>query len=262
VVSFAEWTGARVHIAHHSAADSLYIIKDAKLRGVDVTVETCPQYLLLNTNDMLQLGGILRLNPPIREARHNEPLWNALLEGVIDMIATDHAPHTPLEKMRESIWDCDCGFPGVETQMSIMLTEINRERATLMDYVKWSSVNPAKAWGLFGMKGIIAPNAHADIVFVDMSKKAILSEKKLQTISKISPWHARPVQGLPVHTMLRGKLIVKDGVLIEEACGWGTSVKDIQKMPPAKPKNSDLFTQAILETPAGVPLNALPTKRK
>jgi len=261
VISFAEWTGARVHIAHHSAADSLYIIKDAKLRGVDVTVETCPQYLLLNTNDMLQLGGILRLNPPIREARHNEPLWNALLEGVIDMIATDHAPHTPQEKMRESIWDCDCGFPGVETQMSLMLTEINRERATLMDYVKWSSVNPAKAWGLYGMKGIIAPNAHADIVFVDMSKKAILSEKKLQTISKISPWHARPVQGLPVHTMLRGKLIVKDGALIEETCGWGTSVKAIQKMPPAKIKNSHLFTQAILETPAGVPLNALPTKR-
>ena len=112
VIAFAEWTGARVHIAHHSAADSLFVVRDAKRRGVDVTVETCPQYLLLNTDDMLRLGGITRLNPPIREPRHNQPLWDALLDGTIDMIATDHAPHTPEEKTRESIWDCDCGFPG------------------------------------------------------------------------------------------------------------------------------------------------------
>ncbi|MEO0032669.1 MAG: allantoinase AllB, partial [Pseudomonadota bacterium] len=95
VLTLAEWTGARVHIAHHSAADSLYLLRAAKARGVDVTVETCPQYLLLNTDDMRRLGGILRVNPPIREPRHNQPLWDALCDGTIDMIATDHAPHTP-----------------------------------------------------------------------------------------------------------------------------------------------------------------------
>ena len=77
------------------------------------------------------------------------------MDGTIDMIATDHAPHSPEEKTRESIWDCDCGFPGVETQMSLMLTEVNRRRASLMDYVKWSSVAPAKAWGLYGTKGVL-----------------------------------------------------------------------------------------------------------
>jgi dihydroorotase-like cyclic amidohydrolase len=171
VLTLAEWTGARVHIAHHSAADSLFLLREAKRRGVDVTAETCPQYLLLNTDHMLKLGGVMRLNPPIREARHNQPLWDALMDGTLDMIATDHAPHTPEEKTRESIWDCDCGFPGVETQMPLMLTEVNRGRATLMDYVRWSAVNPAKAWGLYGTKGVIAPGAHADIAIVDMAAR-------------------------------------------------------------------------------------------
>jgi hypothetical protein len=146
-----------VHIAHHSAADSLFLLREAKRRGVDVTAETCPQYLLLNGDHMLKLGGVMRLNPPMREARHNQPLWDALMDGTLDMIATDHAPHAPDEKTRESIWDCDCGFPGVETQMPLMLTEVNA--APLMDYVRWSAVNPAKAWGLYGTKGVIAPGA-------------------------------------------------------------------------------------------------------
>ena len=257
VLTLAEWTGARVHIAHHSAADSLYLLRDAKRRGVDVTAETCPQYLLLNTDHMHKLGGIMRLNPPIREARHNQPLWDALMDGTIDMIATDHAPHTPEEKTRESIWDCDCGFPGVETQMPLMLTEINRQRATLMDYVRWSAAAPAKAWGLYGTKGVIAPGAHADIAIVDMNRSGVLSQNRLQSISKISPWHGRVVQGYPLHTLLRGRFVMRDGRLVAEAAGWGRSVKAVQQMPPAKPRNMQHYTSAILSTPAGVTPHAV-----
>ena len=260
VLTLAEWTGARVHIAHHSAADSLFLIRDAKRRGVDVTVETCPQYLLLNTGDMLRLGGIMRLNPPIREARHNQPLWDALLDGTIDMIATDHAPHTPEEKTRASIWDCDCGFPGVETQMPLMLTEVNRERATLMDYVRWSAVNPARAWGLYGTKGVIASGAHADIAFVDMARSGTLAQGKLHSLSKISPWHGRAVQGYPLHTLLRGRFVMRDGKLVSEAVGWGRSVKAIQQMPAARPRNTEHYSSAILATPPGVRPNALPAE--
>ena len=259
VLTLAEWTGARVHIAHHSAADSLFLLREAKRRGVDVTAETCPQYLLLNTEHMLKLGGIMRLNPPIREARHNQPLWDALMDGTIDMIATDHAPHAPEEKTRESIWDCDCGFPGVETQMPLMLTEINRKRATLMDYVRWSAVAPAKAWGLYGTKGVIAPGAHADIAIVDMALTGTLSQNRLQSISKISPWHGRAVQGYPVHTLLRGRFVMRDGKLVADTAGWGRSVKSIQKMPAPSPRNTEHYSSAILATPPGVPLNALPS---
>ena len=258
VLTLAEWTGARVHIAHHSAADSLYLLREAKRRGVDVTAETCPQYLLLNTGHMLKLGGVMRLNPPIREARHNQPLWDALMDGTLDMIATDHAPHAPEEKTRESIWDCDCGFPGVETQMPLMLTEVNRERATLMDYVRWSAVNPARAWGLYGTKGVIAPGAHADIAFVDMQRAGTLSQNRLQSISKISPWNGRPVKGYPLHTLLRGRFVMREGKLVSDAVGWGRSVKGVQKMPAARPRNTEHYSSAILRTPAGVPATAVP----
>jgi allantoinase len=258
VLTLAEWTGARVHIAHHSAADSLFLLREAKRRGVDVTAETCPQYLLLNTGHMLKLGGVMRLNPPIREARHNQPLWDALMDGTLDMIATDHAPHAPEEKTRESIWDCDCGFPGVETQMPLMLTEVNRERATLMDYVRWSAVNPAKAWGLYGTKGVIAPGAHADIAIVDMQRTGTLLQNKLQSISKISPWNGRAVKGYPLHTLLRGRFVMREGKLVSDAVGWGRSVKAVQKMPAAKPRNTEHYSSAILQTPPGVPATAVP----
>ena len=102
-VAFAEWTGARLHIAHKSSKDALYILKDAKKRGVDVTVETCPHYLLMTTDDMKNLGGLLRVNPPIREPGHGDSLWEALSDGTIDMIATDHAPHQPDEKNHKNI---------------------------------------------------------------------------------------------------------------------------------------------------------------
>ena len=260
VLTLAEWTGARVHIAHHSAADSLYLLRAAKARGVDVTVETCPQYLLLNTDDILRLGGILRVNPPVREPRHNQPLWDALMDGTIDMIATDHAPHTPEEKTRESIWACDCGFPGVETQMPLMLTQVNLQRATLMDYVKWSAVAPAKAWGLYGTKGVIAAGAHADIVFVDMGKTGTLSQGRLQTLSRISPWHGRAVQGYPMHTLLRGRFVMQHGKLVEEAITHGRSVKGIQAMARPQPRNQQHYSSAIVNPPPGVRPNALPAE--
>jgi allantoinase len=258
VITLAEWTGARVHIAHHSAADSLFLIRAAKARGADVTVETCPQYLLLNTDHVRVLGGILRLNPPIREARHNQPLWDALLDGTIDMIATDHAPHAPEEKTRNSIWDCDCGFPGVETQMPLMLTEVNRARCTLMDYVRWSAVAPAKAWGLYPSKGLIAPGALADIALVDMTRSGRLQQGRLQSLSKISPWHGRAVRGMPMHTLVRGRFVMRDGQLVEDAAGWGRSVKGLQQMPAARPRNSEHYTTAITSAPRGVSSSATP----
>ena len=124
----AEWTGARIHILHISSAEELRPLREAKARGVDITGETCPHYLLLSTDDYARFGGVIRVNPPVREARNQEPLWAALADGTIDMIATDHAPHSPEEKTRNDIWTVDCGFPGVETQMPLMLTEVNAGR--------------------------------------------------------------------------------------------------------------------------------------
>jgi len=243
-IVFAEWTGARLHIAHKSSGDALYIVKAAKARGVDVTVETCPQYLLLDTNDVDRLGSVLRVNPPIRAPGHGDALWQALKDGTVDMISTDHAPHRPEEKTRPSIWDCDCGFPGVETQMPLMLTEINRGRASISDYVRWSAVNPAKAWGLYPRKGAIEIGSDADIVIVDMNRTGTIDQADLQSLSKISPWHRRPYRGRPITTLVRGRIVVQDGAFVGKQ-GWGKPV--VQSMPRPSPRNLDKTTEAILK---------------
>jgi dihydroorotase len=127
-----------------------------------------------------------------------------------------------------------------------------------MDYVKWSAVAPAKAWGIYGTKGVIATGAHADIAFVDMAQTGTLSQGRLQTISKMSPWHGRAVQGYPVHTLLRGRFVMQHGKLMQDAITHGRSIKGIQKMPTPQPRNQQHYSSAIATPPPGVRPNALP----
>jgi dihydroorotase len=245
-VAFAEWTGARLHIAHKSSKDALYILKDAKARGVDVTVETCPHYLLMNTDDMKRLGGLLRVNPPIREPGHAEALWEALHDGTIDMIATDHAPHQPDEKASENIWECDCGFPGVETQMPVMLTQVNAGRLTLNQYVKWSAHAPAHAWGCYPGKGVIQAGSDADIVIADLGGGRTIDRADLHSKSKMTAWHGYETTASVDWTLVRGRVVVQERELVGEQ-GWGRPVK--QKMPDPAPRNLDKTMDAILEPP-------------
>ena len=220
-------------------------------RGVDITGETCPHYMMLSSEDYARLGGIIRVNPPVREKSDHEPLWRALADGVIDMIATDHAPHAPEEKTREDIWTVDCGFPGVETQMPLMLTEVARGRFSIRDYVRWSAANPARIWGLAPRKGAIRPGADADIAIVDLAALWTIDDAKLQSRSKITPWHGREVRGLPLHTLVRGRFVMRDRQLMAATRGWGRSVHEIQNMPPAAPRNADLTLAAVTRPPGG-----------
>ena len=240
---FAEWTGARLHIAHKSSGDGLHFVRDAKARGVDVTVETCPQYLLLSSDDMAQKRGIMRVNPPIREPGHAEALWQGLHDGAIDMMATDHAPHQPDEKTQPDIWKCDCGFPGVETAVPLMLTQVNAGRMTINQYVRWSSFNPARAWGLYPRKGAIQTGADADFAIVDLDQSATIDQARLHSKSHIAPWHGHDVRGMPVCTIVRGRVVARDGELVGEP-GWGRPVP--QEMPPATPRNVDKTSAAIV----------------
>jgi dihydroorotase len=249
----AEWTGARIHILHISSADELRPLAEAKARGVDITGETCPHYLMLSSDDYGRLGGIIRVNPPVREPHHHAPLWSALADGTIDVIATDHAPHAPEEKTRNDIWSVDCGFPGVETQMPLMLTEVARGRYSICDYVRWSAVNPAKIWGLYPRKGVVTPGADADIAIVDLRRAWTIDDAKIQSRSKVSPWQGRAVMGLPIHTLVRGRFVMRDRTLIAGARGWGRSVHAIQHMPPPAVRNADATMAAILQGPSGLP---------
>jgi dihydroorotase len=244
----AEWTGARIHVLHISSAAELRPLAEAKARGVEITGETCPHYLLLSETDYEKFGGIVRVNPPVREASNRQPLWDALMDGTVDMIATDHAPHTREEKTRNDIWTVDCGFPGVETQMPLMLTEINRGRATIQDYVRWSAEAPAKVWGLYPRKGTLTVGSDADIAIVDLGRTWTINDASIQSRSKVSPWHGRQATALPIHTIVRGRFVMKDRTLQEDARGTGRSVHAIQQMPPPTPRHTDSTMTAITST--------------
>jgi dihydroorotase len=242
----AEWTGARIHILHISSAEELRPLREAKARGVDITGETCPHYLMLASEDYARFAGTIRVNPPVREKRNQEPLWKALDDGTIDLIATDHAPHSPEEKTRNDIWTVDCGFPGVETQMPLMLTEVSAGRFGICDYVRWSAANPARIFGLYPRKGAIQPGSDADIAVVDLAREWTIEDAALQSRSKITPWNARRVKGLPIHTLVRGRFVMRNRALVAGARGWGRSVHAIQKMPPARVRNAEQTMQAIV----------------
>jgi dihydroorotase len=254
--TLAEWTGARIHILHISSADELRPLREAKARGVDITGETGPHYLMLSTDDYARLGGVIRVNPPVREARNQAPLWDALADGTIDLIATDHAPHAPDEKSRNDIWTVDCGFPGVETQMPLMLTAVNAGRMSICDYVRLSAAAPAQIWGLYPRKGALQPGADADLAIVDLAREWSIDDTKLQSRSKITPWNGWQVKGLTIHTLVRGRFVMRDRRLVADTRGWGRSVHAIQRMPPARPSNTDQTMAAIVATPPGPGLPA------
>ena len=247
--ALAEWTGARIHVLHISSAAELVPLAEAKRRGVDVTGETCPCYLLLDSRDYARLGSVIRVNPPVREATDSQALWAALASGLVDMIATDHAPHTPEEKNRPVIWEADCGFPGVETQMPLMLSQVAEGRLTLEDYVRLSAENPARAFGLAAAKGRLEPGMHADIAVVDLTRREVIRAEALHSRGKVTPFAGREVTGVPVHTLVRGRFVQRDRRLVEDMAGWGRQVTAVQRMPPPAPRNTQHAMAAVLTTP-------------
>jgi dihydroorotase len=232
-------------VLHISSAAELRPLAEAKARGVDITGETCPCYLLLNSGDYARLGSVIRVNPPIREAADSEAIWHALRTGIVDMIATDHAPHTPEEKTQAVIWRAECGFPGVETQMPLMLNAVFEGRLGIEEYVRISAEAPARAFGLWPMKGRIAAGAHADIAVVDPARRETIRAVGLHSRSKVTPFEGVEVTGVPIHTLVRGRFVQRDRALVPGTAGWGRQVTDIQRMPPPAPRNEALAIGAL-----------------
>lgn len=247
----AEWTGARIHILHISSAGELRPLAEAKQRGVEITGETCPCYLFLNSDDYDRLGSIIRVNPPVREKKDSQAIWEALQSGVVDMIATDHAPHTPEEKTNDVIWDADCGFPGVETQMPLMLTEVAKGRMSLEHYVKISSANPARAFGLWPAKGRLAVGSQADIAVLDMAREETIQASQLHSRGKVTPFEGQVTIGAPIHTLVRGRFVQRNRALCPDIKGHGRQVTSIQSMPAATLKNENQSLANILAEGVG-----------
>jgi dihydroorotase len=222
-IRFSGYTGAKIHIYHVSAKISVDLIRAAKKQGIPVSAETCPHYLLCDSNDYRRLGGQMKVFPPIRTAKDQNALWAGIADGAIDMIATDHAPHTAEEK-EKNIWEASAGASGVETSVRLMLNEVNRGRFTLNDYVRLACEAPARIWHIFPQKGSFQIGADGDFTIVDMEKKGTILNKNLHSKNKTGIYDGFETCGMPVATIVRGQFVMKHGELTGPR-GFGTLVK-------------------------------------
>ena len=215
-------TGSAGHVLHLSSADGLAAVERWRVRGVDLTCEVTPHHVLLGL-DAYRLGGIARVNPPVRGEPHSSALLAALADGHVDCLASDHAPHVAQDKARPSIWDVPAGFAGVETQLPLMLAAVNDGRLSLERLVHATSEATARTWGLWPRKGSITVGADADLTLVDPARKGVVRADALHGMNNLSPFEAWPLRGAPVTTIVRGSVVVRDGELVASP-GWGRPV--------------------------------------
>jgi dihydroorotase len=199
----------RLHILHLSTAEEAELLRQDKPAWV--TAEVTPQHLLLNTEAYKTIGTLAQMNPPLRSPHDNEVLWQALLDGVIDFIATDHAPHT-LEEKAKGYPNTPSGMPGVETSLPLMLTQAMKGRCTVAQVANWMSTAVAKAYGMTN-KGLIAPGYDADLVLVDLETYRPVKREELQTKCGWSPFEGWELTGYPAVTIVGGQVVYEYGKL-------------------------------------------------
>ena len=207
----------RLHILHMTTQEEAEFLAKEKA-GLPVSAEVCPQHFLLTAPECYErLGTYAQMNPPLREKRHGEALWHALKTGVIDCIATDHAPHTREEKDK-GFPHAPSGMPGVETSLPLMLNRVNQGLCSLAEVVRWMCENPARLYGLKN-KGRIEPGYDADLVLLDMAREKTIENGKLQTKVNWSPYHGWKTKGWPVVTMVNGNVVYREGEFFTDILG-------------------------------------------
>ena len=213
-------TGCPVYIVHMTIKEGLLLLAKARAEGVNVMTETCVQYLTQNTDNVDPV--LSKVNPPIREPEDNEKLWEALRSGSINVVATDHAP-VP-KSMKQNFWGATVGMPGSETFLPLMLSEgVNKGRISLEKLVDVCCYSPARKFGLTPRKGVLDIGADADLVLIDLKKEDIAPDNPVYSNSDFSTVAGKTIKGWPVLTMLRGKIIAKDGKISGER-GYGRYV--------------------------------------
>jgi dihydroorotase len=199
----------RLHILHLSTAEEAELLRQEKPAWV--TAEVTPQHLLLNTDDYAKLGTLLQMNPPIRSHHDNAVLWQALLDGVIDFIATDHAPHT-LEEKSQTYPNTPSGMPGVETSLALMLTQAKQGRCSVAQVAHWMSTAVAKAYRIPN-KGLIEPGYDADLVLVDLEHYHPVLREEVRSKCGWSPFEGWDLTGWAQVTIVGGQVVYDRGKL-------------------------------------------------
>jgi len=206
-------TNMHLHFCHVSTEAGLRTIIEGKNSGLPITCETTPHNLLLSKDNLKRIGTLALTMPPVREKHDIDALWDAVRNGQVDIIASDHAPHTLKEKEAESIWDVKVGIPGLETTLPLLLTEIKRGRITIGDLVRLMAEKPA---GIFNLetKGYLKEGNDADLTVIDLRKKYKIDSSQFHSKAKFSPFEGREVQGKPVRTFVAGQLVMDDGEIV------------------------------------------------
>ena len=206
-------TGCHVHICHVASAGALALIRAAKARGVRVTAETCPQYLMLNSDDLVRLGGFARCAPAIRDQTEVDAIWTAVLDGTIDLICSDHCGYTVESKQagQDDIFAAPLGLPGVQTLLPAFYSEAVVKRGLpAQRFVAMIATNPARIFGLFPRKGTLAVGADADVTLLDPKAAWTVTVDDALHRQKWTPYEGKEMTGRVVRTIRRGETIFDD----------------------------------------------------
>ncbi len=215
-VMLARHTGSRVHVAHVSTAGSVEVVRWAKAQGIEVTAEVTPHHLLLTTDLLAGYDPVYKVNPPLRPEEDVAALRDALADGTIDAVATDHAPHARHDK-EHAFLDAAFGMLGLETALSVVSEVMVTSGAmTWADVARVMSQNPARIAGLDGHGGTLAPGQPANITLVDPTAVVVVDGNASVSLSRNNPWHERKLTGAVVATVLRGVPTVLDSQLQEK----------------------------------------------
>ena len=211
-IMLAEYAGAHVHVAHISSGRAVQLVREAKARGVHATTEVTPHHLTMTDECVDPRDSSTKVNPPLRTAKDVEAMVAGLLDGTIDMIVTDHSPHAPEEKDREYIY-APSGFPGLETALGVLLTDlVHTGKIPLATLIERMTYAPARVFQLNA--GTLGEGVPADVTVIDPDLVWTVDAKEFYTRGRHSPFIGRELKGKAVLTLVNGKIVMKDGVII------------------------------------------------
>ncbi len=215
ILRFQKATGVKLHILHMSTPGGLEMVRRAKEEGRSVSCEVNPWALFLGSWENVKRIGPYCLGFWVPE-EHVEALWEGIHDGTVDLVGTDHAPHTREEKEIgwTDMWRSPGGEPQIQDYLRLFLTEVNRGRLTLDQVVRLTSYNPARRFGVYPRKGVIQVGSDADLVIVDMTKEETIQNKTTYTKVGWTPYDGQKVKGVPIATIVRGKVVMENGNVI------------------------------------------------
>jgi dihydroorotase (multifunctional complex type) len=214
-------TGARAVVAHVSHPEVAGYVAGERARGAHLAAESCPQYFLLREHEVLDHGALRKFTPPARARTDDDEarMWRLLRSGDLTHISTDHAPSTLAQKAAGDIWNVHFGLPGLDTTMSVLLDAVARGHLAYEDVARVYCETPARTYGLWPRKGLLAPGSDADLVLVDPGARRVLRSEDMLSKAGWTPFHGREVSGQVVRTYLRGALVAENGKPLENRRG-------------------------------------------